>query len=37
MPPDGQKYCSPHCESLAGKTEVMCQCGHPHCHGATNA
>ena len=34
---DGSKYCSTHCEAIAGKTEVMCTCGHPGCRGdATN-
>jgi hypothetical protein len=33
VPPDGSKYCSAHCEGLADKIEVVCQCGHGHCGG----
>ncbi len=33
VPPEKEKFCSPHCESLGDKVEVMCQCGHPHCSG----
>jgi hypothetical protein len=28
---DGSKYCSPHCEAMAGKSELLCQCNHPGC------
>ncbi len=31
---DKSKYCSPHCEGIAQKTEIMCTCGHPGCTGA---
>jgi hypothetical protein len=30
---DGSKYCSPHCEAVAEKTEVVCTCGHAGCRG----
>ena len=30
-PPNGEKYCSAHCEAVKGATEVVCQCGHPGC------
>jgi hypothetical protein len=33
VPTEKGKYCSPHCEALGGKTEVICQCGHPGCGG----
>jgi metallothionein len=33
IPPDGQKFCSAHCESLKGSVEAMCDCGHPTCKG----
>lgn len=29
----GSKYCSPHCEGMASKIELMCQCHHPGCTG----
>ena len=34
VPPDKEKFCSAHCESLDNKVEVMCHCGHNHCSGA---
>jgi hypothetical protein len=38
IPTDGSKYCSAHCEGIAGKTEVLCACGHSGCRGeAINA
>jgi hypothetical protein len=33
VPPDGSKFCSAHCEGLAGSVEVVCQCGHGPCGG----
>lgn len=33
IPTDDTKYCSAHCESMDGKTEVVCTCGHPGCRG----
>lgn len=33
VPPKGEKFCSAHCESVKGTTEVACQCGHPECQG----
>lgn len=33
---DGSKFCSRHCEGMAGKTELVCQCNCPGC-GATTA
>ena len=33
VPPQGQKYCSAHCEGIGNKTEIACQCGHAHCRG----
>ncbi len=29
----GQSYCSARCEAAKGTTELMCECGHPGCHG----
>jgi len=37
VPAKDDKYCSPHCEALATETEVICQCGHPHCRGEATA
>jgi len=34
VPPSKEKYCSPHCETLKGSVEVVCQCGHASCGGA---
>lgn len=31
VPPQGEKFCSPHCEAVKGTPEVICQCGHPAC------
>jgi hypothetical protein len=31
--PEGEKYCSPHCEA-ALETEVICGCGHAACQTA---
>jgi hypothetical protein len=31
----GESFCSPHCESVKGATEIACQCGHPGCKGDT--
>jgi hypothetical protein len=28
---DGSKFCSRHCEGMAGKTELVCQCNCPAC------
>jgi hypothetical protein len=33
IPPDGQKFCSAHCESIKGSVEAICDCGHPACKG----
>lgn len=33
IPPDKEKYCSAHCEAMADKVEITCQCGHAHCTG----
>lgn len=27
------KYCSPHCEAIEEKPEVVCTCGHTGCRG----
>ncbi len=27
----GEKYCSTYCHDAGGKTELMCNCGHPNC------
>ena len=29
--PQGEKFCSPHCEAMRGTPEVSCQCGHAGC------
>lgn len=29
----GQDYCSAHCESMEGNSEVVCRCGHASCQG----
>jgi hypothetical protein len=31
--PANSKYCSPHCEGIANKTEIVCTCGHSDCTG----
>src|SRR6185312_2064136 len=31
--PPGSKFCSAHCESTAGRTELACLCGHHGCQG----
>ena len=40
-PPEGEKYCSKHCEEHAKKGDpegkVMCGCGHPECGGTEAA
>jgi hypothetical protein len=36
VPPKGENFCSPHCESTKGTTEIVCQCGHPGCRGDAN-
>jgi len=33
IPTDKSKYCSAHCEGQAGRTEVVCRCGHSDCSG----
>ncbi len=33
VPPANAKYCSPHCEGIANKTEIVCLCGHADCSG----
>jgi len=33
IPDDKSKYCSAHCEGQAGRTEVVCRCGHADCGG----
>ncbi len=33
----GSKYCSPHCEGMAKKTEIMCGCSHSNCSGSMHA
>ncbi len=33
VPADKERFCSTHCESMKGATEVMCQCGHSGCSG----
>jgi hypothetical protein len=30
---DKSKYCSPHCEGIANKIEIVCLCGHDGCSG----
>jgi len=35
VPSQGEKFCSIHCESAKGTTEIACQCGHPGCKGDT--
>jgi hypothetical protein len=34
IPPNKDKFCSPHCESLKGSVEVVCKCDHATCGGA---
>jgi hypothetical protein len=29
----GEKYCSVHCDSTAGHTQIDCDCGHDTCGG----
>jgi hypothetical protein len=31
--PDKTKYCSPHCEKIGTRAEIVCLCGHPDCGG----
>ncbi len=31
IPSGKDKYCSPHCEKIAERMEVVCMCGHDHC------
>ena len=33
LPPNKEKFCSPHCEALKGSVEVVCKCGHTSCGG----
>ena len=33
IPDDKSKYCSAHCEGQAGRTELVCRCGHADCGG----
>jgi hypothetical protein len=33
IPPEKEKYCSPHCEGMDDKVEVLCGCGHVSCTG----
>jgi hypothetical protein len=33
VPPGNAKYCSPHCEGIGKKMEIVCLCGHPDCGG----
>jgi hypothetical protein len=33
VPNEKEKFCSPHCESAKGTTEIACQCGHSDCRG----
>ncbi len=33
IPTDKSKYCSAHCEGQAGRTELVCRCGHADCGG----
>jgi hypothetical protein len=33
VPADKSKYCSAHCEGVADKVEIACQCGHASCGG----
>ena len=35
IPPDKEKYCSAHCEGIADKLEIACQCGHAGCSTST--
>jgi len=35
IPPEKEKYCSPHCEGMDDKVEVLCGCGHGSCQGAS--
>jgi hypothetical protein len=30
-PQGNEKYCSPHCEKIAGRLEVVCMCAHDDC------
>jgi hypothetical protein len=34
IPPEKEKFCSPHCEGMKQKTEILCGCCHPTCAGA---
>ena len=34
MPSEKEKFCSPHCEGMKQKTEILCGCGHANCAGA---
>ena len=27
------KYCSSHCETAKGSSQISCECGHPNCAG----
>jgi hypothetical protein len=31
IPTGNEKYCSPHCEKIAGRLEVVCMCSHDDC------
>ncbi len=33
VPPENAKYCSPHCEKIGKKMEIVCLCGHSECSG----
>jgi hypothetical protein len=35
IPPEKEKFCSPHCEGMKQKTEILCGCGHANCAGAS--
>ena len=33
IPTDKSKFCGAHCEGQAGRTELICRCGHADCGG----
>jgi hypothetical protein len=33
VPAGNAKYCSPHCEGIGKKMEIVCLCGHSDCGG----
>jgi hypothetical protein len=33
VPPGNAKYCSPHCEQIGTRMEIVCLCAHQDCGG----